>query len=346
MNENPLLTICVTTYNNEKTIEKTLRSILNQSYPNFEIVVSDNGSSDKTIEIVNSFKSPKISVRSNIKKIKSDKWYIGGYDNYNGCLESGMIKGEFVAFYHSDDIYEKDIAEKEVSFLVNNPGAGAVFSMGKMINEKDETTGKHKIPKELRDKDVYNFTDIFKNILKYGNTFLLTPTFMARTNIFSKIGLFSEEKFETSADLEMWLRILENYDIGILKDNLINRRTNGLSVSYNSLRTREADYFKAMDYFIKKESPNLNIENKLLRQYAYQKDTDNTLRAMNFLIKNEIESAQKTIQPLSINTLQAFFENINLLRIKILGLKIVILLCINMGLGKYLGKLLRLVLHF
>ena len=81
MTKPPPVTVVVTTYNNEKTIGETLKSVLAQTYPNFEVLVSDNGSVDKTLEIVSSFKDPRITVRHNIKKIKSDKWYIGGYDN-------------------------------------------------------------------------------------------------------------------------------------------------------------------------------------------------------------------------------------------------------------------------
>src|SRR3989344_1593727 len=126
MTEHPLLTICITTYNSEKTIKKTLESVIGQTYPNFEILVSDNGSSDNTLEMVRSFNNPRIFIRHNIKKITSDRPYIGSYDNYNGCIESGLIRGELVAFYHSDDIYEKDIVKKEVEFLMRNPEAGAV----------------------------------------------------------------------------------------------------------------------------------------------------------------------------------------------------------------------------
>ncbi len=339
--ENPLLTICVTTYNNEQTIAKTLESILNQSYSNFEILISDNGSTDKTLEIARSFNSQKIFIRKNINKIKSDKWYIGGYDNCNGCIESGMVRGEFVAFYHSDDIYQKDIAKKEVDFLIHNPIAGAVFTMGKIINRSGEIIGEHKIPKELKNGDTYTFEKIFKNILKYGNTFLITPTFMTRKNVFENVGLFNEKEFETSADLEMWLRILEKYPTGILQENLIRRRIGGASKSYTSLRTKEADIFKVMDYYLQNKKYALTSSTKQLRQYNYQKDFDTTLCTMNFLIKGQVAEARNNINhSLWLKNFRAFFENMNILRAKVLALKIILFIGINLGLGKYLGKIL------
>ncbi len=338
----PLLTICITTYNNEKTVKKTLESVLAQTYQNLQILVSDNGSTDKTLEIVKQFTDPRITLRHNIKKIVSDKPYIGYYDNCNGCLESGMIQGEFVAFYHSDDIYEPAIAQKEVEFLIKNPQAGAVFTMGNVINEHDSIIGAHHIPKQLQRQQVYDFNKIFKNILTHGNTFLLTPTFMARTTVFEQVGPFaSEGEFGTSADLEMWLRILEKYPIGILQENLIRRRVGGGGKTYNSLRIGPADFFTVMDHYLVVKNHVAAANTKELRQYQFQKDFDNTLRAMHFLIKGEVGEAKKiTGNPFSLQLFWALAENANLLRVKVVALKIILYIGINLGLGKYLGKVL------
>ena len=83
------------------------------------------------------------------------------------------------------------------------------------------------------------------------------------------------------------------------------------------------------------------MDQKHLRQYAYQKNFDDTLRAMNFLIKGEIKEARNMINAsFSFDFFRGFFENINLLRTKVLILKIILFLGINLGLGKYLGKIL------
>jgi len=344
--EKPLLTICLLCHNSEKFLEKTLKSLLGQTYPNFEIVISDNQSTDRTVEIIKYFQkqNPKIIFRRNIPNIELGKLYDGCYDNCNGCLRSGLIKGEFVSFCHSDDIYEKDIAEKEVEFLMNNPDAGAIFTLGNIIDENNKIIGRYRLPKELKGKNAYNFTDIFRAILRHGNTFLITPTFMARKEIFQKIGLFCyEDIFKTSADLEMWLKIAEKYRIGILEEKLINWRTGGGGKKYQQIRTEQADFFKVMDYYLTEKSYLEKMDKKSLRQYLYQKDFDNTLRAMNFLIKNDIISAKKLInKPFSFEIFWAFLENINLLRIKVFILKIIMLIGVNLGLEKYLGKLLSI----
>ncbi len=342
MTPNSLATIFITAYNSEKTIRKTLESLLSQTYQNFEIIVSDNGSSDKTLEIVKSFSDPRIFTRHNIKKIVSDKPYIGFYDNCNGCLESGMMRGEFTAFYHADDVYEKDMIKKEVEFLTQNPNAGAVFTMGNMINEKDEIVDTHKIPKQLKNQNAFSFKEILENILMHGNTFLITPTFMAKKEVFETVRLFAlEGQFGTSADLEMWLRILEKYQIGILEENLIRRRVDGGGKTYNAFRTTPADFFKVMDYYLMEKGYAKSLGKKYLRQYEYQKDFDNTLRAMNFLIKGETQEVKNIINhSFSWQDLQALLENMTNLRLKIFFLKITLWISINLGFGKYLGKML------
>ncbi len=135
--KNPLVTICLLSHNNQETIGKTLSSLLAQDYPNFEILVSDNASTDNSLEIIKSFQkqNPKITLRHNIPDIKPGRFYDGCYDNTNGCIKSGLIKGEFACFFHSDDVYEKNIVSKEAEFLEKNPEAGAVFSSGWLIGQ-------------------------------------------------------------------------------------------------------------------------------------------------------------------------------------------------------------------
>ena len=347
MTKNSLLTICVLAYNSEKTIKKTLESVLAQTYPNFEILVSDNGSSDNTEKIVESFKKEysKITIRKNIPNIKPGKFYDGCYDNCNGCLRSGLINGEFISFWHSDDIYEKTIATKQVEFLINNPKVGAVFTLGNIINSDDKIINKFRLPRELKrlsEKNIYNFTEIFKAILMHGNTFLITPTFMVRSEVLKKVGLFHDDGlFGTSGDLEMWLRILETYPIGILQENLIRYRTGGGGKQHNRLRTQKADFLKVMDYYLTNKKFSGGIRENDLQQYYYQIDFDNTLRAMNFLIKGQESEAKNIINhSFSFKIFQAFFENMNILRVKVLALKIILFIGINLGLGRYLGKIL------
>ncbi len=343
MKNYPLLTICLLAHNGEKFISKTLDSIFNQTYPNLEIIVSDNYSDDKTAEIVKTFLKDKKNVfyRKNEKPLIKDYDYIGCYSNYNSCINSGLIKGEFVSFCHDDDIYERNIFQKEIDFLISHPEIGAVFTTGNIISEKDEIIGKIALPKSLRGKNIYSFIEVFKSFLNNGNTFLITPTFTTRKDILDNVGLFNEKEFRTCADLDMWLRILEKYPIGILNENLINYRVGGGSRAYGKTRTQRADWFLVMDYFLGKSKLSNKIEKLFLKQYDFLKRIDDAVIAVNFLKRNKTVEAKKFIDKIISPDIFWFFsKNITKKKIKGLILIIIIFVCFNMGIGKPIGKII------
>lgn len=345
MNQPPLLTIFLLAFNSENSLEKTLNSLLSQSYPNFELIISDNGSTDQTIEIIKSFQktNPQIIFRKNTPKIIPGAIYDGCYDNSNGCLRSGLIKGEFTAICHAGDVYEKEFAQKEAELLIKNPQVGAVFSLGKKLDDQEKIVGKLKLPKQLKEKNVYNFEEIFRALLINGNVFLPTPTFMARTKIFEEVGFFDETIFGPSRDLDMWLRILEKYSIGIINQELIKYQVGGRGKEKKptSLLTEKADFFNVMDYYLDSKNLKQKSEKKHLRQYEYQKRFNDTFRAMNFLIKGEDEKAKELIKkPLSFSLFLAFFENISLKKIKGAVLRLLMKMAIPLGLAKPLGWIL------
>lgn len=336
MKEGPLLTIFVLTHNSELFLKRCLESVLSQDCPNFKVVVSDNASTDRTEEIVKSFQDPKLFFRKNTLGID-----MGCGGNYNGCLKSGLAEGEFIAFYHDDDVYEKDIARKEIEFLISHPEAGAVFTLGTIINENDKIIGKFRLPKELKGKDIYNFIDIFKVLLKNEECPIVFPTLMARREIFKKIGLLKKD-FGSAGDVEWWLRILKNYPIGILEENLIKYRRSNTQDSqiYQHLRTEKTGLFLVIDHYLVKLKG--QIENKLLRQYEYHKNYDDVIRARNLLIKNDIRGAKKILnKSFSFNVFRALFEGFGARKLKNMAFRIIFFVGVNIGLGKCLGWLLQ-----
>lgn len=332
---NPLVSVCIPTYNSARYLRKSLGSIVKQTYDNIEIIVSDNASTDNTKEIVKLFTDNRVKYRRNSTNI-------GCYNNYNECLK--VARGKFVAFYHSDDVYELDIVERELEFLQNHTGVAAVFALDRLINENDRLISRINLPKELKNRNVYNFSEIYKALLKNGNSFLRTPTFMARISIYNNIGLFNEKDFGTSADLEIWLRILEKYPIGILDQTLMKHRISRSSgtASYWNERTERADFFLVMDHFSKSQAITMSIEEKLWKRYGYHKGLDNVFLARNLLKKGETNKAKNLLnKALSMNFIANSFEGLNGIKQLIIG--IVLTFGTNVGFGKLFGNILKTI---
>ncbi len=354
----PLVTLCVVTYGWANRLEKTLEPLINQTYPNTHIIVSDDQSPDNTRQVIENIsqKHPRVTYRKNIKTVDTKehydissknipagkKTYDVVFHHYNRLLESGEIKGEFVLFCHQDDMYSPEIVQKQVEFLLANPTAPCVFTQGNIINQQDQVIKPYPFPQELATKNIYTFMEIFTAIMRHGN-FLIAPSCMFRASIFKQVGLFDDQgPFGGSDDLEMWLRIAEKFPIGILHQPLINWRTDGRGKKYHTLRTEKADFFKVMDYYLHQKRYAEKMDVKELRQYKFQKDFDNTLRAMNFLLKGQPIEAKKILGPFSAELLQAYIENPTLLRTKGLILKILLWAGMVVQMGKPVVAALKL----
>lgn len=94
----PLISVALTTYNGEKYLSEQLESIINQDYKNFEIIISDDNSKDKTIEIINDYKNKYSNI---IVNFNSEN--LGFKKNFEKAIS--LCNGEFIAFSDQDDIW-------------------------------------------------------------------------------------------------------------------------------------------------------------------------------------------------------------------------------------------------
>jgi len=109
--KNPLISVLICTYNAEKTIEKTLKSCISQTYKNFEILIHDDQSADKTLEIINKLWDKRIKIIKSWKKLWPYKWL-------NLLLD--YAKWKYIAIQDHDDLRYPEKLEKQVIFLEKN----------------------------------------------------------------------------------------------------------------------------------------------------------------------------------------------------------------------------------
>ena len=298
-NGSPLVCICIPTYNAEKTIRETLVSVVNQHYSNLIILVVDNASLDDTLTIVETFADPRISIHRN-------EVNVGGEGNFNRCIQ--LARGKYTAIYHADDVYEPEMVARQVAFLEANPDAGAVFTEASLIDDNGKIIGNLVLPKKLVVAcQLYDFKTIFKSILKYSN-FLICPSAMVRTEVYQKdIKGWKAETFKTSADLDVWLRILQHYTIGILSSRLICYRISLNQYSANlRARTSRSDFFRVMDHYLAQVNVQALLSSKDWRNYARLERTDRIVRALNlYLLGHEQDARVLCEGTMSMDALRA-----------------------------------------
>jgi glycosyltransferase involved in cell wall biosynthesis len=141
----PLVSICIPAFNSEETIASTIQSILAQTYNNLEIIVLDNASTDNTPDVISKFNDKRlILIRNEIN--------IGAEANFTKGVN--LAKGEFVALFHADDIYDHQIIEKQVHVFEKYPEVGAVFTMAQYINDQRKIIGHSKLPVRIKKKEL------------------------------------------------------------------------------------------------------------------------------------------------------------------------------------------------
>ena len=135
------VSIIIPTYNSAYTLRKTLKSIFDQTYKKFEVIIIDSYSTDNTLNIVNEFNSKKIKV---IKISKNKKL---SYVRYMGIKKS---RGAYIAFCDSDDIWDREKLKSQLTLMGRQKFSSTAFNLVK----KHQKMKINNFPKYLNIKDL------------------------------------------------------------------------------------------------------------------------------------------------------------------------------------------------
>lgn len=127
--DGPLVSICIPTYNGALYIRESLESVIKQSYNNLEIIISDDGSTDDTLNIVKNFTDKRIRIITN-----NDNH--GMLGNSLNCIKNAQ--GKYIKLLFQDDLIYKDCILKEVLVFENNPSVSVVTGASNVINSKGD----------------------------------------------------------------------------------------------------------------------------------------------------------------------------------------------------------------
>lgn len=262
----PLVSICIPTYNSEKYLEETLNSIISQTYHNIEIIIGDNGSSDNTLSIIKEY-----FVKDNRITFYSNENNIGYSRNCNKLISKA--KGEFVSIFHSDDVYDPSIIEKEVKILKSNPQISGVFTSFYKITEVGSIIPNVQYPITSNENLlIVELDEYLKGILRMGASCFCCPTSMIRKNVYLSLNGY-DENLKYIEDQDMWARILLNGSLGILNQKLIKYRIHQKQES-KIYSDRSIDNYSIplehILHFIKKNSLTKKYEQEIAKAEAFE----------------------------------------------------------------------------
>ena len=274
----PLVSVLIPAYNHENYIQETIESIINQTYPNIELIILDDGSKDKTWE--------KITELKPICENRFVKIHFETKQNEGTCITLNKLlklsSGEFVYIIASDDLAKPQAIEKEVKFLQDNPDYALavgdneyVDSIGKQIfrTQKAFTSNiknaKYKTVKEfLSSKLKIDFlSDDFGSYKTLYKENYIPNGYLIRKNIFETIGNFT--KNAPLEDFWLMLQISKYKKMKYIDEILFSYRIHDTNTIGNSTRMRELT------------TQTRNYEQKLLEKYLTNHKNDELLKIYN-----------------------------------------------------------------
>lgn len=236
MLQHPLVSICIPIYNGEKYIRETMDCVLGQTYRNIEVIISDNCSTDKGIDIIRGYNDSRVKIFSNQKNMGI---------KYNYLKVFTYATGKYMTFMGADDGMALDTIEKEVTILEDPKYKNVSLVNGFVTIINDES-------KQVYLKKFIFGTGLFSSYWAIRSNFLYGSNILGEPNgaLFKRehYEKIPEPKFEKgnnwTFDLDMLLELLLQGDLYVIKQPLGKFRISAQSTSNKELKFDQARLFR------------------------------------------------------------------------------------------------------
>jgi glycosyltransferase involved in cell wall biosynthesis len=261
----PRVSVFVTTYNHSLYVEEALDSLRRQTSDDFEVIITDDASTDGCADVIAAWLSrtgyPAQFIRNPVNR--------GICANRNTAL--ARAKGAFVCSLSGDDAYEPERIERQLAcFLTQPEHVAAVYSDVRVVDSQGRPCGPSVLVSTLRGATPPQ-GKVFTHVLA-GN-FIPAPAVMVRKSAIAAVGGYDESLFYE--DLDMWLRLSFRFDFVYVSGQLVRHRT--LENSMSNRRPNQPLIHKSFTKILMKwldadtdQSTYLQVLHELLRNGAMQ----------------------------------------------------------------------------
>ncbi|MBR6422529.1 glycosyltransferase [bacterium] len=237
MADTPLLSVLMPVFNSERFIAEAIESILNQTFKDFEFLILDDASTDKSFEIINDFENKD----SHIKVFQNEK-NLGVVESRNKLIN--LSQGKYITWLDSDDIALKTRFEEEIKFLENHPEIGLVGANTIIIDENSEKIGIWLFETEPQKLKIELF---------FHSPFLSSSVMIRKSCLPQN---FYDPRFPVAEDFDLYSKISEHSDAANIPKFLVKYRINSKGLSKSNIEKMEQLAFQV----IKEHAERLGIK--------------------------------------------------------------------------------------
>ncbi|WP_111495988.1 glycosyltransferase family 2 protein [Marinobacter bohaiensis] len=266
----PPVSIIIPAFNSQDYIAETLRSILDQSYQDFELLIVDDGSTDRTAEVIGTFEDPRIRY---IHQTNSGRPSIPR----NRAIREA--RGDVIFIFDSDDLMLPDKLQHTVEAFEAAPTAGMAFTGFACIDEAGQVINPdflapyetlHQLPKTEVADGVWRIEARTALEGLARSNYVGTSGVAIRREVFDKVGLFDED-VRNADDFIMWQAVASQFDLLFLPAIYHQYRVRSGSISLRSIEDRAPSIIKAitkMKRFHQHDARSLAVlDGKIARYY-------------------------------------------------------------------------------
>lgn len=238
----PMVSILLPSYNHEKYIGIAIDSVLNQTFQDFELLISDDFSQDGTINVIKKYSDSRI--KTNFFSENQ-----GATINHRYLLN--QVTGKYVALINSDDVWLPTRLEKGIAYLEEHMECAACFSWADFIDEYgNRITDNGNVFKQSNRTQAQWLYHFFIN----GNC-ICHPSILIRSDVYKELGTYNLS-LRQLPDFDMWIRVIKKYQIHIIEESLVQHRrfiSSGENTSSptitNSIRDVMESYYILTTFF-------------------------------------------------------------------------------------------------